>query len=274
MLSLRILTAAVLLVPLMLALFFLSATWVAVFFGLFAAGAAWEWTALIDLRRPWVRVAYTAALLLTGAAVIASSPWVATLVLVLAVCGWTLVLVELVRRPGVNDGWLHGDTVKQVAGFFILVPPLVAVHLLHVSDPRRPWLLLFAFVLVWIADSMAYFTGHFFGRTKLAPAISPGKTVEGVVGGLIGVGVLAWLANRFLWNFDGIELAGWLVVATVAALYSVLGDLLESKFKRAAGVKDSGTLLPGHGGVLDRIDAATAALPVFALGWQLCLAGR
>jgi phosphatidate cytidylyltransferase len=154
-------------------------------------------------------------------------------------------------------------------GFVVLVPPLVAIYTLHAVDPQRPWLLLFGMVLVWVADSAAYFAGHFFGRTKLAPAISPGKTVEGVIGGLVAVALLAWLGNTFVWRYVGEQFFWWLALAGVAAIFSVAGDLLESKFKRAAGVKDSGNLLPGHGGVLDRIDATTAALPVFALGWLL-----
>jgi phosphatidate cytidylyltransferase len=274
MLSLRILTAIVLIVPAVLALFYLSPLWVAAYFGLFIAGGAWEWTALIGLRSRSARLGYTVALILTGAAVIAAGPRWATLTFVLAACGWTLILIEIIRHPQVNGGWLHRGLIPHVTGFVVLVPPLVAVHSLHALDPGRPALLLFAMVLVWVADSVAYFAGHFFGRTKLAPSISPGKTVEGVIGGVLGVAALAWLGSLFIWRYGGADLGWWLTVALVAALYSVLGDLLESKFKRAAGVKDSGQLLPGHGGVLDRIDATTAALPIFALAWQLLIATR
>ena len=274
MLSLRILTAIVLIVPAMLALFYLSPAWVAAYFGLFIAGGAWEWTALIGLGSRLARLGYTAALMLTGAAIIAGGPQWATLTFALAALGWTLILIEMIRHPQVNGGWLHRGLVPHVTGFVVLVPPLVAVYSLHAIDPSRPALLLFALVLVWVADSVAYFAGHFFGRTKLAPSISPGKTVEGVIGGLLGVALLAWLGSLLIWRYGGADLGWWLTVALVAALYSVLGDLLESKFKRAAGVKDSGHLLPGHGGVLDRIDATTAALPIFALAWQLLIAMR
>jgi len=267
MLSLRILTAIMLLVPTVLALFFLPSIWVAAYFALFIGVGAWEWTALIGLRHLGARIVYSVSLLLLCAVLIVGGTTMAKAAFVVAAIGWTLILVELVRHPEVNDGWLHRAGARHVLGFVVLVPPLVAIYTLHVLDPRRPWVLVFACVLVWAADSLAYFAGRFFGRTKLAPAISPGKTVEGVIGGLIGVGMLAWLGNVFLWGYAGIEFIEWLALALVAALYSVLGDLLESKFKRAAGVKDSGTLLPGHGGVLDRIDATTAALPIFALGW-------
>lgn len=272
MLSLRIVTAVVLIVPAILSLFFLPPVWVTAYFGLFIAGGAWEWATLIGIHGVAGRVLYTAALLSIGGLVIAGGVEAAEVAFWLATAGWTAILVELIRHPQVNDGWLHRAWVPHVVGFIVLVPPLVAIHTLHALDPHRPWLLMFTFVLVWVADSMAYFAGHWFGRTKLAPAISPGKTVEGVIGGLIGVTLLAWLGNALVWRYGGISLGGWLVLVAVVALYSVLGDLVESKFKRAAGVKDSGKLLPGHGGVLDRIDATTAALPVFALGWLLWFA--
>lgn len=272
MLSLRIITAIALIVPTVLALFYLSPVWVAAYFGLFIAGGAWEWTALIGMRRVGVRVIYVVTLLLLCAAAIAGGVAAAKFVFAVAAIGWTLILVELLRHAGVSAGWLHRTGINHATGFLVLVPPLVAIHTLHALDPHRPWLLMFGCVLVWVADSMAYFAGHFFGRTKLAPAISPGKTVEGVLGGLVGVALLAWLGNTFVWRYGGMQLFWWLALAVVAALYSVLGDLLESKFKRAAGVKDSGVLFPGHGGVLDRIDATTAALPVFALGWLLLFA--
>jgi phosphatidate cytidylyltransferase len=273
MLSLRIVTAIALIIPAVISLFFLSPFWVTAYFGLFIAAGAWEWTALIGMRRRAARAAYTIGVVALGAVLIAAGARAAMIVFFGATVFWTLALVELIRRPGVHQGWLHGPVARYVVGFAVLVPPLIAVYVLHDADRYRPMLLLFALVLVWIADSAAYFAGHFFGRTKLAPAISPGKTMEGAIGGLIGVAMLAWLGSVFIWGYHGAALAGWLALATVAAAYSVLGDLLESKFKRAAGVKDSGALLPGHGGVLDRIDATTAALPVFAFGWQLSFGG-
>jgi phosphatidate cytidylyltransferase len=142
---------------------------------------------------------------------------------------------------------------------------VAAVYLLA-ADDERPRVLLFLFVLVWVADSAAYFAGSILGRTRLAPHVSPGKTVEGVAGGVLGVVLLAWLCGTMLWKFEGMLLAMWMGLAAVTALFSVVGDLTESKLKRIAGVKDSGRLLPGHGGVLDRIDALTSAVPVFTLG--------
>ncbi|MEX1265985.1 MAG: phosphatidate cytidylyltransferase, partial [Woeseia sp.] len=126
----------------------------------------------------------------------------------------------------------------------------------------EPALLLFMLVVVWAADIGAYFSGKTFGRVKLAPSISPGKTWEGVIGGLLLVLVLVVL--RGYWAGD--NLAVLVPFCVAVALLSVVGDLTVSIFKRNAGVKDSGKLFPGHGGLLDRIDSVTAASPLFALG--------
>ena len=144
-----------------------------------------------------------------------------------------------------------------------------------------PWVLLTFAVIVWVADIAAYFAGKRFGRHKLAPAISPGKTVEGVIGGLCAVAVYfflwRWLAAQ-LPGGVGLDLLqgqgmGLLAVFLLLALDSVMGDLFESWMKRGAGLKDSSNLLPGHGGVLDRIDALTATLPLASLYLILLVKG-
>jgi phosphatidate cytidylyltransferase len=142
---------------------------------------------------------------------------------------------------------------------------------------RSPWLVLAASAIVWIADTAAYFFGRAFGQRKLAPEISPGKTWEGVYGGLAVVAVYALCLLPFardagyLPDIGAPAVLAWLGIALVAAAVSVLGDLYESLLKRHAGVKDSGTLLPGHGGVLDRVDGLVAAVPLAALAAQLFL---
>jgi len=140
---------------------------------------------------------------------------------------------------------------------------------LHAQDLDQPALLLFLFLLVWGADTFAYFAGHMFGRHKLAPGVSPGKTIEGVAGGMLAVLLLAILAGVYVWHHDGVKLLSWVLLCLAVGLISVLGDLVESKVKRVAGVKDSGAIVPGHGGVLDRIDALTSAAPAFAFGTLL-----
>jgi phosphatidate cytidylyltransferase len=170
---------------------------------------------------------------------------------------WWLVLAPLWMWRGVRSGqgiWLG------VAGFAVLVPAGLAMLALDASQ------VLLVLALVWIADSAAYFVGRAWGRRKLAPAISPGKTWEGAAGGLIGV--LAYAIIGGFW-IQGIAWAPYLAAAALLAMVSIVGDLFESAVKRQAGAKDSGSVLPGHGGILDRIDSATAVLPLAALLWPL-----
>ena len=158
--------------------------------------------------------------------------------------------------------WLsHGMTAEQtgglrVAGFVVLLPASLAMTWIE------PGWVLAVLALVWVADSAAYFVGRAWGRRKLAPSISPGKTWEGAAGGVAGALGYAIICKRF---FADVGWGWYLAAAALLAVLSIVGDLFESAAKRRAGVKDSGALLPGHGGILDRIDSATAVLPVAAL---------
>ena len=177
-------------------------------------------------------------------------------VFVTAALFW-IVLAPLWLWRGVRPaqaGW------TGAAGFAVLVPAGLAMTAL------RPLEVLLALVLVWIADTAAYFVGRAWGRRRLAPAISPGKTWEGAAGGVVGAAAYAIICGYFI---QGIAWAAFLAAAVLLAMVSIVGDLFESAVKRQAGVKDSGTLLPGHGGILDRIDSATAALPLAALVWPI-----
>lgn len=189
----------------------------------------------------------------------------------LAALGWLFLFAAQVRyrttQPPLRPFWQRRLTGLLILPLFWLA--MVEVH----AAPDGEWLLLFGILVVVVADSLAYFAGRAFGRHKLAPMISPGKSIEGVVGGLVGVAVLAAI-GAVLPIFAATSswlLAGWCVLV---ALASVGGDLEESRLKREAGVKDSGRVLPGHGGVLDRLDGQFAALPLWALGlWQMQLLG-
>jgi phosphatidate cytidylyltransferase len=155
-----------------------------------------------------------------------------------------------------------------VLGLIVLIGAWVAIVQLQA---RSPWLLLAAMAIVWIADTAAYFAGRAFGRRKLAPSISPGKTWEGVYGALAAVAVYALALVPFAHEAGYTRevslaaVAAWVTIAVALAMLSVAGDLFESLLKRHAGVKDSGALLPGHGGILDRVDALLAAMPPAAL---------
>ena len=273
MLRLRIITAVILVPPLIAALFLLPSTGIAILFGAFIAAGAWEWAGLSALTFAR-RLAYVGLVLALGAAIIVASrayPSLIHLVFALAALWWIVAIFQLPRRAG---GLLHSRAGRLAAGVLTLVPAWLALSVLHYVDPQQPFLLLFVLLLVAIADTAAYAAGHAFGRTKLAPSVSPGKTIEGVLGGVVGVVLLAFFCGTMVWRFQGIALAVWVALATPAGLISVIGDLSESKLKRIAGVKDSGSLLPGHGGVLDRIDALTAAAPIFAWGWLMFFDAR
>ncbi len=278
MLKLRVLTAAVL-VPLVLAaLFLLPPTRFALVTLVAIAIAAHEWARLVGLAR-------------AGAAAYAVLVGVAALALVLTnagglASGWPDVVVYtacvaaalfwLVAAPL----WLHGRWPTQrrgpMLGLGVLVLLGAWVALVELQA-QSAWLALAAMAIVWIADTAAYFSGRAFGRRKLAPAISPGKTWEGVYGGCAAVAVYALLLAAFAapaglrGDLGAVGVAAWVAFALLIAAVSIVGDLFESLLKRNARVKDSGKMLPGHGGVLDRIDALLPALPLAGLAAHLVL---
>jgi len=265
MLKLRILSSLVLIPIVVWAVIAWPLYALAIFLGAFTLMAGWEWTRLAGIQQLPGRLIYVVFIGLTGVLLWYEPIWVRPL-LALAVSFWIWVLIELVSYRSAGSGFLASMPGKMIGGFLVLLPAWIVPLTLR-SLPHGEWLVLYLMFLVWGADSGAYFAGHRFGRHKLAPTISPGKTWEGVAGGLVTVFILALLTGYLGWQFRAEELLIWLVLSLVTGLISVLGDLFESRLKRAAGVKDSGVLIPGHGGVLDRIDAFTAAAPVFALAW-------
>jgi len=146
-----------------------------------------------------------------------------------------------------------------------LIPAWLALLALHSFESQGAYIVLSLFILIGVADSGAYFAGRALGLTKLAPVISPGKTIEGVYGALVAGAVTAYLLGH-LFDFSGIHLVSYISVALLCIVFSIVGDLFESVTKRSAGMKDSGSIFPGHGGVLDRIDSLTAAAPLYLLG--------
>jgi phosphatidate cytidylyltransferase len=230
--------------------------------------AASEWAKLIGLAKG-ARVGFVIAVLAAGGAVL----WWGALrgfdPAVELACGAATLFWLAVGVPSVLRNWQPGSLlVRAVSAFVMLEGAFVAIVALQA---RSPWLALAAMAIVWLADTAAYFAGRRFGRRKLAPQISPGKTWEGVCGALVAVGVYALLllplARRagYAGAFTAGAIIGWIVFAIALAALSVVGDLHESLLKRRAGVKDSGAILPGHGGVLDRTDALLAAMPPVAL---------
>jgi phosphatidate cytidylyltransferase len=179
---------------------------------------------------------------------------------------WVAVTLFLFRVQELGVGENRFYPLRAAVGLLVLVPAWAAITSLHAAGETGPKLVVFLLFLIWVADSGAYFSGLRWGRAKLAPVVSPGKTWEGLYGALAGA-VICGAALFWLLGTEG-SLFPAILLSVGTALFSVVGDLLESVFKRKAGIKDSGNLLPGHGGVLDRIDSLTAAAPVFLLGLQ------
>lgn len=264
MLKTRLLTAAILIPLVIWGVLALPAHYFSLLLAAAVAQAAWEWSGLAGITRLFWRSLYVALLLLILWWANTLAP---PLILAAAVAGWLLATVMVVYHPaGVT--LLSRRSVAVVAGIGVLVPAWIAVVQLH-ALPQGPYAVLFLMVLVWSADGAAYFAGRRWGTTRLAPSISPGKTWAGVWGALAAALLLAPIAGIAA-GLEQPRLVWFIVLCLATVMLSVVGDLFESIYKRIRGVKDSGRLLPGHGGMLDRIDSLTAAAPVFVLGvWLL-----
>ena len=261
-------TTALLLAPVpILAVLFLPTPWLAAAVAAVLLAGLWEWTAFAGLEEKPARLMFlTANALLMAALVWGGGPGLFTLKVasLVGVVWWAFVLLWL-SRPQLGSGDSHAARgLKLLAGSLCVVPAWCALGWLHSEDPLGPRWTLFALVLVWAADTGAYFAGSKFGKRKLAPKVSPGKSWEGVFGGLI-LSLLITAVVGVVRGWSAPQMLAALAGAAVIVLISVVGDLTESMFKRQAGIKDSSQLLPGHGGVLDRIDSLTAAIPVFAV---------
>ncbi|BCD84335.1 phosphatidate cytidylyltransferase [Pseudomonas solani] len=260
MLKQRIITALVLLPIALGGFFLLDGGAFALFIGLVVSLGAWEWARLAGFGAQPARVGYAAlvaALLFGLYQVPALAPWV----LAAGILWWVAATLLVLGYPASSRYW-GGSVGKLVIGLLILLPAWQGLVLFK-QWPLANWLILAVMVLVWAADIGAYFSGKAFGKRKLAPAVSPGKSWEGLIGGLC-TSLLITLGVGIFRGWAGGELLAGLLGAALVVLISVVGDLTESMFKRQSGIKDSSNLLPGHGGVLDRIDSLTAAIPMFA----------
>jgi phosphatidate cytidylyltransferase len=253
MLKQRIFTAIVALALLAIVLLVLPPWLLPYIVGALLVAGAWEWGALLGLP-PGQKAAYAAVNAALMAVVWTIGRPEIVDVLALAVAWWILALIGLFFYP-LRLSRLAG----MCAGCLVIVPAFVAIAYLFSASVT---LLVCCFLIVWLTDLGGYFAGKALGRVKLAPSISPGKTWEGVIGGMVLVILLGLVAGRYSGYSYALVLPFFLGTATI----SIVGDLTVSVFKRIAGVKDSGTLFPGHGGVLDRIDSIMAATPFFALG--------
>jgi phosphatidate cytidylyltransferase len=261
---------ALLLAPLVILIILLPSS--AVFAAIAAAAflaALWEWAALSGLKNRLWRI-----VLLTAAAVVFALLWWARataltpLLLAAGVAWWLLACLWLCHFAFGAAPTRENLALKLLAGAFVVFPAWIALVSIHSRVLHGQWWTLLALLIVWAADIGAYFSGRTFGNRKLAPQISPGKTWAGAYGALVA-GVLVTTVGAWLLDVRGIPLLALAVLAALTVSASIVGDLIESLMKRHAKVKDSGTLFPGHGGLMDRLDSVFAALPVFAAGLLL-----
>ena len=264
MLKQRIITASIMAVLALWSILTLSSDTLAVIFAVVFTLGGWEWSRLVGLENHAARVGYSvlfpvAFFLLHP--LLQQGNWPQA-VLLLSLMWWAMALMSVLTFPRSAALWQGSAVARAIAGLFVLIPSWAALVLLH-SRFDHGYLILMAFI-IWGADTGAYFAGRAFGKRKLAPEVSPGKSWEGVIGGLLLALAVAGVATYWLEPVGGY--LAFFILVFITVFISVLGDLMESLFKRVMNLKDSGGILPGHGGVLDRIDSLTAAGPFFTLG--------
>ena len=266
------LLAALIMTPLAIAAVLLLPTpWLLALTAVVFLAALWEWFRLAEIDDTLQRT----VLLVANLALMVALVWAQTrgggnlplfrLAVVAGVVWWLLSMLWLKHSHFASDHDTHARAFKLAAGTLAVVPAWCALAVIHVEEPHGHRWLLLVLMVIWAADSGAYFVGRKLGRRKLSPKISPNKTVEGLLGGL-AAGMLVALAGAPLAGATLAQLPAVALVALFTVGFSVVGDLYESLLKRHVGAKDSGDLIPGHGGLLDRLDSVFAALPVFALG--------
>jgi phosphatidate cytidylyltransferase len=270
MLKQRLITAFILITLVIWGILRLPIPYLALAFALVILQGGWEWGGLMKLPSVYWKAAFIAVLAICMLALWLlvdreKSDWLA--LPVISLLWWVLAFIWVLSYPKTSSYWSN-YFVQFLAGLLVLVPAWSSIVGLRGYGDQGPFLLLYLLSLIWVADTGAYFGGRWLGKHKLAPAVSPRKTWEGVFSAIVLSIIYALCIAHFL-DVPGNQLFAFVVLSQVTVIFSVLGDLAESMFKRHAGVKDSGNILPGHGGLLDRIDSLTAAAPVFVVGLWL-----
>jgi len=281
----RIITALILAPAAILAIFYLPLAYFAALLMAILGIGAWEWGPLMGFEGKTRRIGFViTTLILIGSIWALLSPsdlWLndkelhtyAVSLLWVSVAWWILSAFLMFSYPNSSGFWAKHSSVRGIFGWLTLIPTWLAFMVIRTNDYQADTyhgaqLLMFLFLMVWSADVGAYFVGKAIGKNKLMPNVSPGKTFEGFLGGVVFACLLVAITAYNL-NWANQQVITALLVTVLITTVSVLGDLNESMFKRQAGVKDSGSILPGHGGILDRIDSLTATAPVFALCYVL-----
>jgi phosphatidate cytidylyltransferase len=263
MLKQRLITAAVMITVLLGAIFLLPWLLFDTFMALILLMGAWEWTRLAGLESRLARYGYVLFIFALLYLVLHLPATIRPIVILPAIPWWIIAFILVTQYPASAKWWNH-KPVLLVFGILLLLPGWAALVHLSLQQNYRIWIVI-CLTMIAFADSGAYFTGRKLGRTPLAPAVSPNKTWEGVFGGMLASALLALVVQAAFTVAAPPHPAIIALAAIAIAASSVVGDLFESMMKRQRDIKDSGNLLPGHGGILDRLDSITAALPIFVL---------
>jgi len=271
----RLVTAIILFSLLLWGILALSSGTFAVVLGVFIAIGAWEWTRMMEIENGVLRVGYVVLVIVSlqgGWWLLQHAQGLYYLVIIGAVIAWIMAIYAVKTFP--NHSALYSKKlVKSLIGILLLLPTWLAIIGLHISPRFGPNYVVYLILLTSVADTGAYFGGKRWGKNKLAPALSPGKTWEGVGSALVATMLFSVVGALLLDVGPGqrVPIITFILISIVVVIFSIIGDLIESLFKRLAKLKDSGSILPGHGGILDRIDSLTAAAPMFLLGLWLFL---
>ncbi|HTM63562.1 MAG TPA: phosphatidate cytidylyltransferase [Gammaproteobacteria bacterium] len=264
MLKQRIITAVILVPIVLFLLFFASPPLFCIVTGLVVLMAAYEWTNLIPLHHTWQKLLYLFIFFdFMFLMLFVQTP----LIFAVTFFWWLAALILVLIYPRGSHIWSSSKLIKGIMGALVLIPCWVAINFIR-NGNEGIFVLFFIFILIWGADTTAYFAGKKWGTIKLAPLVSPGKSVQGVISALVYAVVITILTG-LLSQPPLVIIVSAVILAVVTVAFSILGDLFESMMKREVGLKDSSNILPGHGGLLDRIDSLTAAAPIYALGGLL-----
>ena len=263
MLKQRILTATVLIGLILAILFLLPPIAFTLFTVLLLGFAGWEWSHIMGFTHKGQRIFYVMLMILVmiGVGLVPAQQ-----VLLLSLFGWIIALYCVISYGRNGRYKAESKFFKGLAGIFVLAPCWLGLNVLRIRD-HGAILVLLVFLIVWMADTAAYFVGRRFGQHKLLERVSPGKTIEGAIAAMLGSLILSLTFLVLLLPQSNMyEAALFIILVMITAFFSIVGDLFKSVLKRQQNLKDSGNILPGHGGILDRIDSLTAAAPIFALG--------
>ena len=269
MLKYRLLTAFLMGPIILWGIFSLPEFWFSFAAVILVTIGAWEWSAFVGLTKSLERtlfVLFNVALYLSVLYLQNSS--INYAVIYSSAAWWLISIPLLLTFPFKDNHFLHLNFAKGLVGVVLLLATLISMVLIRSNPNYGPEFVLYIILIIWFADSGAYFAGRTFGKNKLIPKVSPGKTWEGVIGALVVTVASSIIAIDIL-NIPSPDSVFFVLVTFVTVVYSIVGDLSESMFKRMSDIKDSGHILPGHGGILDRIDSLMSALPIFFIGLLL-----